>query len=252
MAGALHEISFWDHVDELRKGLIRSAVVVAAMCAILFFFKKTLFDGIILAPASSGFFLYRWLGADVSLSIINIDITAQFVVHIKATCIVALILSVPYLLYEAWLFVAPALYAGETGAVRRAFLASSALFYLGLAVGYCIVLPLMLNFFQGYFVSESIPNVISLTSYMGTFSSTVLLFGLVFLLPVLAALLSRLGIIDRGMLRRGWRAAVFATVLMAALITPSGDPFSLLVVSIPLFLLYLLSILVCRKEGAGA
>lgn len=250
MTAKAREASFWDHLDELRKVLIRAFLVLVAVSVGLFFFKDFLFDDLILAPARPDFFLYRALGVDVRLDLVNIEVTAQFMTHIKVTFICAAILCCPYLFYEIWGFVAPALYAHEKRAVSRAFLLSSVLFYLGLATGYSVVLPLMVNFFQGYSVSETIVNTISLTSYMSMVYSTVLLFGLVFELPVLVAMLSRLGIVTRRMLLGGWRYAVVTVVVLAALITPSGDPFSLMVVSIPLFLLYMLSILVCRREAA--
>lgn len=250
MAANAREASFWDHLDELRKVLIRAFLVLVAVSAGLFFFKEFLFDGLILAPTRPDFFLYRALGINVQLNLVNIEVTAQFMTHIKVTFICAAILCCPYLLYETWGFIAPALYDHEKRSVRGAFLLSSVLFYLGLAIGYSLVLPLMVNFFQGYSVSASVVNTISLSSYMSMVYSTVLLFGLVFELPVLVALLSRLGIITREAMLRGWRYAVAAVIVLAALITPSGDPFSLMVVSIPLFLLYILSVFVCRREVA--
>ena len=246
MPEASKEMTFWDHLDVLRGGLIRSLLVLAVVSVVLFFFKSFIFDGIILAPTRNDFILYRLLGIDVSLKIINIDVTAQFITHMKVTFICAIILCCPYLIYEIWRFIAPALYTQEKRAVGGAFLFASGLFYAGVVVGYFIVLPLMVNFFQGYRVSETVTNNISLTSYMATVYSTVLLFGLVFEFPVLIALLSKLGIVTKQMLKKGWRIAVFSVVLLAALITPSGDPFSLCVVSVPLFLLYMLSVAICK------
>lgn len=248
-------MTFWDHLDVLRGSLFRALAVTLAVSVGLFFFKEFLFDGLILAPTRGDFFIYRWLGISSGLSLVNIEVAAQFITHIKVTFLCALILCTPYLLFEIWRFIAPALYTREKRATRRAFLLSAGLFYLGLAIGYVVVLPLMVNFFQGYSVSDSVTNTISLTSYMSTFYSTVLLFGLVFEIPVLLALLSRLGLVTRRMLRRGWRYAVLTVVVLAAVITPSGDPFSLMVVSLPLFLLYMLGIALCRdpeKEEAAA
>ena len=239
-------MTFWDHLDALRGALLRSLAVVLAASAALFFFKEFLFDGVVLAPAREDFFIYRLAGVSSGLALVNIEVAAQFMTHLKVTFFCALILCTPYLLFEIWRFVAPALYAREKRATRRAFLLASGLFYLGLAIGYLIVLPLMVHFFQGYSISDSIVNTISLTSYISTVTATVLLFGLVFEVPVLLALLSRLGLVTRAMLRRGWRYAVLVIVVLAALITPSGDPFSLLVVCLPLFLLYLIGIALCR------
>lgn len=232
-------MTFWDHLDELRGCFIRSILVYVAACAILFCFKNFLFEEIVLAPAR-----------DASLDIVNIEITAQFMTHLKVSFIAALIIAVPYFIFELWRFIAPALYQNEKKSIGKAFGFASLLFYFGLFVGYRVVLPLMVNFFKEYSVSESIVNKISLTSYMSVFSSTVLLFGLVFELPVLSAVLSALGIINRGMLLSGWRYAVIAVVVLSALITPSGDPFSLAVVCVPLFLLYGISIAVCKRKEA--
>ncbi len=246
-------MTFWDHLDELRGGLLRSLVVYCLVSAVLFFFKGFLFDSLVLAPTRGDFFLYRWLGVDVHLDLVNIEMTAQFMSHIKVSLVAALIASVPYFLYEIWRFVAPALYEGEKRAAAPAFAFSAILFWVGICIGYTLVLPLMVKFFQDYRVSDAVDNVISLSSYMSTVASTVLLFGLTFEVPVLLALLSRIGLVTRGMLVSGWRYAVLTVVVLAALITPSGDPFSLFVVSLPLFLLYLISIAACRdrKEVDG-
>jgi sec-independent protein translocase protein TatC len=165
----------------------------------------------------------------------------------RVTMMCALIVCCPYILFEIWRFIAPALYQREKRATRRAFLFASFLFYLGIAVGYCIILPLMVNFFDGYKVSEAVTNSISLNSYISTVNSTVLLFGIVFEVPTLVAVLSQLGLITRKTLLSGWKWAVLVIAVLAAIITPA-DPFSMLIASIPLFLLYGISILVCRKE----
>jgi len=248
MSQGSSEMTFWDHLDALRSVLIRSLLVVLAVSVVLFCFKSFIFDGIVLAPTRPDFFLYQLLGIDVSLDIVNIEVTAQFLIHMKVTFVCALIVCCPYLIWEIWNFIAPALYRHERAAVRGAFIFASVLFYLGIVVGYCLVLPLMVNFFQGYTVSEAVKNTISLSSYMSTVYSTVLLFGLVFEFPTLIAALSRLGVVTKQMMRKGWRIAVFSVVLLAALITPSGDPFSLCVVSVPLFLLYMLSIFICKDK----
>ena len=242
------EMTFWDHLEDLRQGLIRSVAVLLVLSIVLFFFKSFIFDDIILAPTRSDFFLYKWLGVDVSLKIVNIEVAAQFMIHIKVTCVCAVILACPYILYEIWRFIAPALYKHELVATRKAFLFASVLFYAGIAVGYTVVLPLMVNFFHSYSVSAEVENTISLSSYMGTVTSTVLLFGIVFEFPTLIAILSQIGLVTKQMLKSGWRYAVCVVVVLAALITPSGDPFSLCVVSVPLFILYWISILVCKEE----
>ena len=242
------EMTFWDHLEELRGSLFRMIGAYGAAVVVLFFFKNFLFDNLILAPSKSDFFLYRLLGADLSMTLVNIEISAQFWIHMKVTFICALVVTFPYLIFEVWRFIAPALYEKEKRAVRGAFLFASSLFYLGVAVGYTIVFPLMLNFFSGYQVSPDVTNTFSLTSYISMFTSMVLIFGLVFEFPTVVMVLSSLGILTKETLKYYRRHAICAVLILAAVITPSGDPFSLLVVSVPLYMLYEFSILICRKE----
>lgn len=242
-------MTFWDHLEDLRKSIFRIAVALIGVTVVLFFIKDLLFDSIVLAPSKPDFYLYRLLGLDFSLSLVNIEVVAQFMIHMKVTFVCALILVIPYLIYEIWKFVAPALYDNERKAVKGAFGFASVLFYVGLAVGYALIFPIMLNFFAGYHVSPDVPNTFSLSSYISLFTSTVLTFGLVFEFPTLIAVLSALSIISREQLRQYRRHAVCTVVIIAALITPSGDPFSLLVVSVPLYLLYEFSVLICRKSN---
>lgn len=242
------EMTFWDHLEELRGSLFRMLAVFGVAVVVLFFFKDFLFDDVILAPSKSDFFLYRLLGADFSLTLVNIEVAAQFMIHMKITFICALIVTFPYLVYEVWRFVAPALYEKEKKAVRGAFLFASVLFYIGVVVGYTIVFPLMLNFFSGYHVSPDIPNTFSLSSYISMFTSMVMTFGIVFEFPTVALALSSLGLLTRDVLKSFRRHAICAVLIIAAVITPSGDPFSLLVVSVPLYVLYEFSILICRNK----
>lgn len=247
MAGQ-EEMSFWDHLDVLRGTLFRSAAAVVAISIVFLCIKEPLFR-IVLWPAQQDFFLYRWLGLDFSMELINIDVSAQFFVHLKMSVLAALIIGFPYLVYEIWKFIAPALYENEGRAVRKAFSMSTVLFYMGVVVGYCIVLPVCLMFFMNYTVSDSVVNTISLNSYISMFTSMVFLIGIVFEFPTVAVVLSHLGIVDRQMLRNGRRYAVVVILIISALITPS-DPVSMFVLSIPLYALYEFSILVCKNKPA--
>ena len=242
------EMTFWDHLEELRGSLFRMLAVFGVAVIGLFFFKGFLFDDVILAPSRPDFFLYRLLGADFSLTLVNIEVAAQFMIHMKITFICALIVTFPYLVFEIWRFVAPALYEKEKKTVKGAFLFASILVYIGVAVGYTIVFPLMLNFFSGYQVSPDIPNTFSLTSYISMFTSMVMIFGIVFEFPTIALALSSLGLLTKDLLKSFRRHAICAVLIVAAVITPSGDPFSLLVVSVPLYMLYEFSILICRNK----
>ena len=242
------EMTFWDHLEDLRKCIFRILGVFASAVVVLFFFKNFLFDQLILAPSKSDFFLYQLLGADFSMTLVNIEVAAQFLIHIRITLICALIVTFPVIIYQLWRFIAPALYEKEKRTVKGAFAFASVLFYVGVAVGYALVFPLMLNFFSGYQVSPDIPNTFSLTSYISLFTSLVLTFGIVFEFPTVVAVLSSMGMLTKEGLSSYRKHAICVVLVLAAVITPSGDPFSLMVVSVPLYLLYEFSILICRKR----
>ncbi len=240
------EMSFWDHLEELRGCIIRSALYLCAFACLGLCFRSILFDGIILAPTRSDFCIYRLLGWDFSFSLVNIELSAQFFVHMRASLAAGLILSFPFIVRELWRFVAPALYEREKKAIGTAFLLSTLLFYVGVAIGYFLILPLCLQFFVNYTVSATVVNTISLSSYMTMFTSLVLLNGVAFEFPTVALVLSRLGIIDRSVLRRGRKYALVLVLVFAALVTPA-DPVSMFVLAIPLYLLYEFSILLCSS-----
>ena len=244
------EMTFWDHLDVLRASIVRCVVVLLAAAIGLFAFKEFLFDDLILAPSRGDFFLYRWIGADVSLNLVNLEVTAQFMIHMKMAFLCALVLTFPYLIYKLWEFIAPALYEKERKAARKAFIFASCLFYIGVVVGYILIFPLMLNFFADYQVSSAVPNTFSLSSYISLLTSLVITFGIVFEFPTVAALLSSLGVLTKETMRKYRRHAICAVVILAAVITPSGDPFSLAVVALPLYLLYEFSVFICKPAKA--
>lgn len=243
-------MTFWDHLDALRASLFRVALVLLCAAVGLFAFKDFLFDDVILAPSRGDFFLYKWIGADCSVSLVNIEVTAQFMIHMKVSFLCAIVLTFPYFIFKVWQFIAPALYDNEKKKVRNAFLFASWLFYMGVAVGYMLIFPLMLTFFADYQVSATIPNMFSLSSYISLMTSMVLTFGIVFEFPTLVALLSALGILKKETMRKFRRHAICAVVILAAVITPSGDPFSLMVVAVPLYLLYEFSVFICKSDAA--
>lgn len=251
-------MSFWEHLDELRKVLFRSVAVLSVVMVVAFFFKETIFGDIIFAPLTSDFCLYRWLDSlltlmglapvgKFSIDLINIELAAQFFTHIRVSLYVALIVAMPFIFYQIWTFVRPALYENEKKVVRRAFGFAGILFYIGIAVGYLLVFPLTVRFLGTYQVSADVPNQISLNSYIGMFVSLILIMGIVFEMPALAAVLSRFGIITKEFLKKYRKHAIVILLVIAALITPSGDAVTLFFVAIPLYCLYEVSILVCRS-----
>lgn len=241
-------MTFWDHFDVLRASILRVAAVLLVTTIGLFAFKDFLFDDLLLAPTKGDFFLYKWLGADFSLDLQSIELTAQFMSHMKMAFMCAIVLTFPYFIYQIWKFIAPALYDNERKKVRNAFLFSSGLFYFGVAVGFLLIFPLMLNFFADYQVSESVTNNFSLSSYISLLTSMVLTFGIMFEFPVIIALLSAIGIIKKQTMKKYRRHAICAVVILAAVITPSGDPFSLVVVAVPLYLLYEFGVMICKSD----
>lgn len=247
MEGSGDEMTFWDHLEVLRGTLFRSASAIVCAGVVLLCFKSFLFDDVILAPTRPDFWLYRAMRQPFEMSLINTDISAQFFIHLKVSFICGFIMAFPYVCYEVWMFVAPALYPSEKSAVKKAFSFASVLFYAGLLIGYWLILPITLNFFQGYTVSSEVQNTITLDSYISMFTSMVLLFGIVFEFPVLIAVLNRMGIVTRDSLKKYRRYAVVAILIVAAIITPA-DPFSMLIAAAPLYLLYELSVLVCVKK----
>ena len=240
------QMTFWDHLDVLRASIFRVVVVLLVAAFGLFAFKDFLFNVLILAPSKGDFFLYKWIGADFSLTLVNIEVTAQFMIHMKMAFLVAIVLTFPYFIFKVWQFIAPALYDHERKNVGKAFVFASGLFYIGVAVGYVLIFPLMLNFFADYQVSDAVPNMFSLSSYISLLTSMVLTFGIVFEFPTIVALLSALGILKKETMRKYRRHAICAVVILAAVITPSGDPFSLAVVALPLYLLYEFSVFICK------
>ena len=240
-------MSFWDHLDVLRGTLFRSALSVLLVSIVMFCFKNFLFEKIILAPSRPDFFLYKILGGNVSMQLINTEVSAQFFVHLKVSFICGFVIAFPYVIYEIWKFIAPALYDNEMRSVRKAFLGSALLFYAGVATGFCLIFPVTLSFFQGYTVSDTIANTITLNSYISMFSSMVILFGIVFEFPVLIAILSNMGIVTKDTLKKYRKYAFVGVLIVAAIITPA-DPFSMMIAAAPLYLLYELSVFVCVRK----
>lgn len=252
-------MTFWDHLDELRGVLFRSAIAVFILTVIVFINKKIVFDNIIFAPVNSEFVLYKWFeslavitGIDAikpapfSIELINIELSAQFFTHVSVSLTLAFILSVPFILYQLWSFVSPGLYEKEKKSVKRGFGFASLLFFIGVLVGYFFVFPLTVRFLGTYQVSDWVVNQISLKSYISMFTWLILIMGIVFEMPALAAILSRMGVISKTLLRKYRKHAFTVLIIIAAIITPSGDAFTLFIVGAPLYLLYEFSILICR------
>ena len=181
-----------------------------------------------------------------SVELININVASQFLTHISTSFWFALVLIFPYLTFEIWRFVQPALFDNEKKSVGMAFAFGTFMFFLGCAVGYFLVFPFTFRFLTEYQLSPLITNQISLTSYMGNFLMLIFVMGIVFELPLLAWLLSKLGLVTKTFFRQYRKHAVVVLLVLSAVITPTGDPFTLMIVFLPLYLLYELSIKIVR------
>lgn len=255
-------MSFWGHLDALRSVLWKASVVLM-VCVIGFFaVMPDIFDRVILAPCRGDFVLYRlfekvtqmfpmlpqFTTEGFHVELINIQLASQFFIHMSTSFWLALVFSCPVLLYLLWTFVKPALYAKEMRGVKLAFCLGAVMFFLGVAVGYFIVFPVTLRFLAEYQVSALVPNQISLDSYMDTFVAMLFVMGLVFELPLVAWTLGAIGILHREWLRKYRRHAIVVLLVLAAVITPTGDPFTLMVVFTPLYMLYELSIFFVKPK----
>jgi Twin arginine targeting (Tat) protein translocase TatC len=240
-------MSFWDHLEVLRGTLFRSLSVICLFSIVVFCFKSFVFDDVVLAPTRSDFFIYRWMKMNIEMSLVNLDISTQFFVHLKVAFQFGFILAFPFVCFEIWKFIAPALYQNEKRTIRGVFFVASFLFYLGLYIGYVLIVPISLNFFLGYKISEAVVNTISLTSYMSLFTSTTLAFGIVFEFPAVIVILSKLGLVTRDTMKKYRKHAIVVILIIASIITPA-DPFSMIVAAAPLLLLYEVSVLCCSNR----
>lgn len=240
------ELSFWDHLEELRGCLlsILAALVVATVVA--FCFKEPLFE-LVLAPAQADFYLYRWLGAEpFALHLVNTLLAEQMLIHIKVALTAGLLAVSPYIIYKVFGFVAPALYTPELRVGRWLTLSAYAMFLLGVALNYLLIFPLTVRFLGTYQVSAEVANMLTISSYVDTLLLMSIVFGIVFEIPVLSWLLARFGLLRAGWMQHYRRHAIVAVLIVAAVITPTADAFTLCVVSLPIWLLYEASILIVR------
>jgi len=187
---------------------------------------------------------------EFQIKLININLAAPFFIHISTAFWMSVVTAAPYVFFEIWRFVSPALYPNERKGVRKALGLGTVMFFVGVLLGYFMVYPLTLRFLSTYQLSATIENQISLNSYIDNFMMLVLCMGLAFELPLVTWLLSLLGLVHKTFLRKYRRHAVVIIVIVAAVITPTGDPFTLTVVAVPLYLLYEMSILMIKDKKA--
>jgi len=239
-------MTFWDHLDDLRRVLFRVFIVVAVLGVGAFTAMPWIFQNVIMAPCNPGFPTYRIFDSiagtttadGFNVDVVSLELASQFFVHMSASCWVAFVVGFPVIIYLLWGFIAPGLYEHERRGVTKAFIFGNIMFYLGMAVGYYLVFPLAVRFLADYRLSEAIRPVVSLDSYMDNFFTILLMMGAVFELPLLAWILGKMGMLTRGFFSRYRRHAIVVLLIIAALITPTGDPFTLFLVFIPIYALW--------------
>ena len=250
-------MTFGEHLEALRKMLFQLIGIVGVLIVVIFTFKTAVWK-IILAPSSSDFILYRFLqkalvfsGApfrfeNFDVKLINTELASQFMLHLQTTAYFALLASSPYIVYRLFRYISPALYEHEKRYSIALIFSSYGLFALGLLVNYFIVFPFSFRFLGTYQVDESITNTITLASYITSFTTLSLMMGLVFQIPILAYFLAKFKLITADLLKKYRRYALFIIVVVAAIITPP-DIFSCILTTIPMYLLYEVSIRVVKK-----
>lgn len=252
------EMSFWGHIDALRGHLFRSAIVVVVVACVLFCFPEYLFDTIIFGPLKEDFPTYRAfcklshllnLGDDLcfghyTFKLQSLGLADQFTSQMWIAFIGGLILGSPYVLWEVWKFIKPALKEKEKKASTLFIFSASILFVIGVCFSYFIIAPLMINFLGNYKVSDMVENNFTMDSYISTVTTLTLCTGLIFELPILVYFLTRFGLLSPEFMRKYRKHAVVIILIVAGVITPSPDVTSQLLVAFPLYFLYEASIFV--------
>jgi sec-independent protein translocase protein TatC len=254
------EMSFLDHLEVFRWHLIRSAIVIFLFSILAFIFKNIIFDLVLLAPMDPQFLTYRVL-CNISrflqmgealciqespFSLMNISMSGQFSTHIKVSLFSGFIISFPYVFWEFWRFIKPALHKNEANVARGIVFFSSLLFLIGILFGYYVVAPLSVNFLGSYQVSQTVANQISLTSFISTVTTVSLANGIIFELPILVYFLTKIGLLTPDFMRVYRKHAMVVTLILSAIITPP-DITSQILVSLPLVLLYELGIKISSR-----
>ncbi len=253
------DMSFLEHIETLRKHLIKAILAIVVFAVAAFFFKDFIFNEVLFAPKTPEFFtndlmcrIGRSFGTDAicinqePFDIINIKMTGQFMTHITVSLIVGLVLAFPFVFNEFWLFLKPALNKKEVKHSRGAVFSASMLFSIGALFGYYLIVPLSLNFLGNYEVSEGVSNQINLSSYIQTFTSVVLASAVVFELPVLIYFLSKIGLVTPKFLKKFRKHSIVVILALSAIITPP-DVFSQILVTVPLILLYEIGIGISKR-----
>ena len=253
--------TFWEHLDALRSSIIKIGIAVVVCAIAAFCFKAELF-ALLLAPCTDDFVTYRLLEqvaayvtsrtaaplAPLDVQLINTGLAQQFMLHLKAAFAVGLLVASPYVIYLLFHFISPALYSHERHLGIRLVVSGYVLFVLGLLLTYFLIFPLTFRFLGTYQVSSMVANTVTLSSYLETLLMLSLSMGIVFEIPILCHLLAGVGLIRAETMRHYRRHVIVGLLILAAIITPTADAFTLMLVAIPMWLLFEVSILVVSKS----
>ncbi|HCR52915.1 MAG TPA: twin-arginine translocase subunit TatC, partial [Cytophagales bacterium] len=256
MKNELNEMGFLDHFEALRWHIVRSLMAVFVFTIMAFVFDRWIFDNIIFAPARLEFptFKYmcqlsQWIGVeelcitDLPFKIQSRNMTGQFMMSITASFVIGIIVAFPYIAWELWRFIKPGLVARELKLSKGAAFVISLLFFLGVFFGYYLLSPMSVWFLSTYSISNMISNEFDITSYVSTIASLVIGCGLLFQFPVVIYFLSKIGIVTPQLMRKYRKHSVVVILILAAVITPTADPFTLTLISLPLYLLFEISVI---------
>ncbi len=250
------EMTFLEHLEELRWHLIRGVIVIIVFSVLAFAFPSIVFSKVILGPSEIDFITFqwfcdfsKWIGTsflcpeEMPFILQSRKMTGQFTMHILSSVVVGFIVSFPYFFWEVWRFVKPGLHSKEKGVARGATFFVSLLFIIGTSFGYFVVAPVSVYFFANYQIDPSIQNEFDITSYVSILTMIVLACGLIFQLPMVAYFFSRVGVLTPALMKKYRRHAIVVILIISAVITPS-DPITQLAVAIPVIFLYELSIII--------
>jgi len=254
------EMSFIDHLEELRWHLIRSLVAISIITIVVFISKAIVFGKIILGPSKADFYTYQMLCSigkklqlgetfcfeKLTFEIINTEMAGQFLIHLKSSFVIGFIVAFPYVLYEIWRFIKPGLYENEKRYTSGIVIFGSLFFFAGVLFGYFILTPFSINFLGSYFVSETVENTITLSSYVSTITTLVMASGAVFELPMIVFILAKLQLITAKDMRTYRKHGLVVMLIFAAIITPP-DLTSQIIIALPLYVLYEFSILIAKR-----
>ena len=250
------DMSFLDHLEILRWHLVRSSAAILFFGTIAFLFKNIIFDTILLAPTKLDFYTYQLLCRiskffsekgmcieELPFTLQSLGMSEQFSIHIWVSITAGIIVAFPYIIWEVWRFISPGLYKHEKKYATWFILLSSILFFAGVLFGYYVITPLSVNFLGNYSVSEMVDKNFKIGSYISIIKSSVLASGLMFELPIIIYFLAKMGLVTPQFLRTYRKHAIVLVLILAAVITPP-DVISQVIVTIPVVLLYELSILI--------